>query len=208
MLVQGVELVHHSLGIGVNALVELHCVPAVLAPVLPVLHQGVDRKLAFAELRPYVENLLLGVIALTALPVSVYPLGKQGRRPCELAVIGNDTIQLGSVEKIVVDGLPHFGAKSRRILWWTRRQLNSARTTLCRNLILLVWLQVHDAGPRTRSPHVDQINHVLAVHIYQQLIPIVASEQKAITARCSGGEFSLARVPVNSDRLVGRIEVS
>src|SRR5450755_4105812 len=98
MLVQGVELVHHSLGIGVNALVELHCVPAVLAPVLPVLHQGVDRKLAFAELHPNVENLLLGVIALTALPVSIYPLGKQGCRAGELAVISYDAVQFWSIE--------------------------------------------------------------------------------------------------------------
>ena len=87
MLVQGVELVHHSLGIWDNALVELHGVPAVLAPVLPVLHQGVDRDFALAEFGANIENFLLAVIPLPALPVTVCPLGKQRRFAGELAVI-------------------------------------------------------------------------------------------------------------------------
>ena len=76
MLVHGTELLHHSLRIGIVGLVKFHGIPAVLAPVLPVLYQGVDRKLAFAELRANIQNLLLGVIPLAALPVAVNPLRK------------------------------------------------------------------------------------------------------------------------------------
>src|SRR5882672_6066845 len=143
MLVQGVELVHHSLRIGVDALVELHCVPAVLAPVLPVLHQGVDREIAFAELFANAEDFPLSVIPFTALPVTVYPPGKQRSFPRELAVIRNDAVQLRAVKEVVIDGLPNFGAERARVLWGARGQLETARPALCANFVLLVSLQAH-----------------------------------------------------------------
>ena len=142
MLVHGVELIHHCLGIGVVALVKLHGVPAVLAPVLPVLDQGVNRKVAFAELHSNVQDFLLGMISLPALPESIHPLGKHRRFAGELTIIGNDLIQLRAVEKVVINSLPHLGAESGRVLGWTRGQLKASGAALGSNLILLLPLQV------------------------------------------------------------------
>ena len=112
-----------------------------------------------------------------------------------------------TVEKVVVNGLPHLGAESGRVLRRTRGQLKASGAALGGDLILLVRLQIHRARCRTRCPHVHQINHVLPVHIHHQLILVVAGQQEAVAAFRAGGELSLAGSRINGNCLIGGIEV-
>ena len=65
------ELIHHLFGLRIILLVELHGAPAVFAPVLPVLHQCIDRNFSLPEFGRDIENFLLAVIPLPTLPVTV-----------------------------------------------------------------------------------------------------------------------------------------
>src|SRR5450631_1461627 len=119
------ELIHHFFGLRIMILIELHGAPAVLAPVLPVLNQSVDWNFSLAKFGSGIENLLLAVISLSTLQVAVGPLWKQRRFACELTVFGHDAVQLGAVEEVVIDGLPHLGAERRGVLRCPDSQLNA-----------------------------------------------------------------------------------
>src|SRR5207245_7628954 len=67
----GVQLSQHLFGLRIMVFVELHCTPTVLAPVLPVLHQSIDRDFSLAELGRSFQNLLLAVISLSTLPIAI-----------------------------------------------------------------------------------------------------------------------------------------
>ena len=189
-------------------LVELHCVPAVLAPVLPVLHQCVNRNFSLAEFGRGVQNFLLAVIPLPTLPVSVGPLGKQRRFAGELAVIGDDAVQLRAIEEVVINGLPHFGTERRRVLRRPRLPIERLPGRPCAETSYSLFASRSDVTrSRSRSPHVLQIDHVLPVHFDHELIFVVAAQQKAVTAFRAGSEFSLPGSRIDGDGLVGRIEV-
>src|SRR5690242_9960031 len=98
-------------------LVELDRVPSVLAPVEPVLHQYINRNFSLPKLCSSVEDFLLTVVPLPALPVSVGPLRKQWRRTRETPVIRDDAVQFRPIKEVVVDGLPHLRTKCRCRLW-------------------------------------------------------------------------------------------
>ena len=74
VLVHRMELVGHRLGIGVFVFVELHGVPAVFAPPLPVLHDGADRNILLVEPPRDGQQLVLRVEALAAVDVAEDPV--------------------------------------------------------------------------------------------------------------------------------------
>src|SRR5260370_41760374 len=104
----GVKLHNHPLRLRVMAFAELHWIPAVFAPVLPVLHQCVDWNVSLPEFCRDVEDLLLTGIAFSTLPISVRPFGKQRRFASKLAVVGDDAVQLWSVKTVIVNCLADF----------------------------------------------------------------------------------------------------
>ena len=65
MQIFGMELVQHLLGVRIMILVELHGIPAIFSPVLPVLHYGVDWDFPLTKLRRDIEDFLLAVIPLS-----------------------------------------------------------------------------------------------------------------------------------------------
>ena len=67
------ELVHHLCWIRIELLVKLHGIPAVLAPVLPVLDDKVDRNLLLAESPCSSQELLLRMESFAAVDVSQSP---------------------------------------------------------------------------------------------------------------------------------------
>ena len=75
------KLIQQLPGVRIVILIELHCIPAVLAPVLPVLHQHIDWNFSPSEFGSGIQNFLLAVISLAALPVSVGPSETAGLRP-------------------------------------------------------------------------------------------------------------------------------
>src|SRR5205823_12965696 len=103
-------------------------------------HQGVNGEFAFAELGANIENFLLRVVPLPALPISVSPLRKQWRFAGQLPIIGNDTVQLRSVEEVIINSLPHFRAERGGVPRRTGRQLDTSGTALGRDLVLFARL--------------------------------------------------------------------
>ena len=69
-----VNTVEHSLRIGIAGRLKLMGAPLVLSPVIPVLHNIIAGNLTLAELRQVFQNLVLSLVALTALPETQHPL--------------------------------------------------------------------------------------------------------------------------------------
>ena len=55
------------------------------------------------------ENLLLRLVAVLALPKSVSPFSEHGSLPGEFAITGDNLVQVGTIEKVIVDDLGYFG---------------------------------------------------------------------------------------------------
>ena len=68
--IHGVELAGHGGGVGVAVFVELHGIPSIFAPILPVLHDDVEGYAALLKLACVVEQFGLGVVAFAAVYVS------------------------------------------------------------------------------------------------------------------------------------------
>ena len=69
-----VYTVEHGLRIGIAGRLKLMGAPLVLSPVVPVLNNVVDGDVTLAELRQVFQNLVLSLVALTALPETQHPL--------------------------------------------------------------------------------------------------------------------------------------
>ncbi len=72
--VHAVKLIGHGFGIGVLALVELHGVPAVFAPPLPVLDNHAGVVTLVIKTVGVLQEFLLAVIALAAVYVTECPV--------------------------------------------------------------------------------------------------------------------------------------
>ena len=100
------QTVCQGLGIGVMVLVETHGVPTIFTPVLPVLHQHVDRQLLTAEAVSRLQNLVGRMKTLTAVDIAQCPTGHQGCLACQLAITGNNLVGR-THEHGVIDGGGH-----------------------------------------------------------------------------------------------------
>src|SRR5579872_5815579 len=137
------QLIQHLFGVWVMVFVELHCAPAILAPVSPVLYQGIDGNLPLVEFGSSIQNFLLTVITLSTLPISIRPLRKQWRFAGEPPVIGYDAVQLWAVKEVVIDCPPDLGAERCSALWRTNRQFTASGAALRRDFVFFVRLQIH-----------------------------------------------------------------
>ena len=105
--VLAVQAPDHPLGIGI-VLIENEFALAI--PPEPVLHDIVGGDMQFTIFLGDAQNLLLRFVAVLALPEAIGPLAEHWRRSGEFAVGGDDLIEIGAVEKIVVDDVSNFGA--------------------------------------------------------------------------------------------------
>src|SRR6185437_11091484 len=102
-----VQLINHSLWVGI-ILVEDELSLAI--PPEPVLHDIVDRDVQLAVLLCYAQDFILRFITVLALPESVSPLAEQRRLTGQLAVTGDNLVELRPVEKVVIDHIGDFGS--------------------------------------------------------------------------------------------------
>ena len=73
------------------------------------------------------ENLLLRLVAVLALPESVSPFAKHRRLPGQFAIAGDNLVEIGAIEKVVVDGVGYFGTEYRE---FAKRLLKRLREAL------------------------------------------------------------------------------
>src|SRR5579864_5649846 len=201
------ELVEHFFRARIVFLVELHGIPAVFSPILPILHQHIDRDFSFSKFGSCIENLLLAVITLSALPISVGPLRKQGRFTGKLPIFRNDLVQLRAIEKVVINGLTQFGPEGCRIKRRPHCQLNTAGAASRRHFIFPIPFQANSAARRTWCPNVVKVDDVLFTDVKHKLILVIAAQHKTIRSWYAGDDPSLAGTGVDRDRLIGGIEV-
>ena len=86
------EAVGKGLGIGIELLIELHGVPTVFAPPLPVLYDDAQRHPFIAETTGCLQNLIGGVETLTTMDITQCPLWHERRGTCEFTIGGDDLI--------------------------------------------------------------------------------------------------------------------
>ena len=67
------QAVGQRLGVRIELFVEAHRVPAILAPVLPVLHEHIDGHLLLLEAVGRLKNLLRRVETLAAMDITQSP---------------------------------------------------------------------------------------------------------------------------------------
>ena len=111
----GVKFGDHVRGIGIILQIPLVSAPAVVAPVLPVLHDEIHRNAVGAELARGGQHLRLAGIPFAALPETIRRLGKQRRVTGGLTIAGNNFIRGRTVEKVVVNRIADFGTERRRV---------------------------------------------------------------------------------------------
>ncbi len=107
------QVVDHALGIGVLGVED---VLALAVPPEPVLHNVVDGDAQLAVFVRDAEQFVLRLVAVLALPEAVGPLAEHGGRASELAIAGDDAVEAGAVEEVVVDGVGDFGADVEGVL--------------------------------------------------------------------------------------------
>ena len=104
-----VDRLDHRVRVGIPRRLELVIAPLVDRPVLPVLDDGVHRDGAPAELRDRLQDLVLRVVLVLRLPEAERPVGEHRRLTGEGAIAGDDPIDLGSVDEVVVDPFADLG---------------------------------------------------------------------------------------------------
>ena len=103
--VLGVKLVDHGFRIKIVLVKDEF---SLAVPPEPVLHDVVDGDVQIAILLGDSQDFVLRFVAVLALPESVGPFAEHGSLSGQLAVSGDDLVELGSVEKVVVDNVGHF----------------------------------------------------------------------------------------------------
>ena len=67
--------IHHGSRVGIELFVELHRIPSIFAPILPILYEHVERYVTLLELVGGVQNLFLRMETFAAMDVAQRPSG-------------------------------------------------------------------------------------------------------------------------------------
>src|ERR1700757_3331706 len=95
------KAIDHSLRIGITELVKGGLAHRV--PPEPVLHDVVHRNVHYTILLRDIEQLLLRLVAIFALPKAIRPLAEHWRSARELTIFADDPIELRAIEKVIVN---------------------------------------------------------------------------------------------------------
>ena len=101
-----VEILHHPRRIGIAGLVKDRLAHGV--PPEPILYDAVRRNAPLAIFVRHPQQLLLRVVFVLRLPETVSPFSEQWRRSGQLAVSGDDAVELRPVEQVVVHLIGSF----------------------------------------------------------------------------------------------------
>ena len=85
-------------------LVESHGIPTVLSPVLPVLHQDIDRQLLIAEAIGGLKNLVGRMETFAAVDITQRPSGHQGSDTSQFAVACDNLVSRTDKHGVVDSG--------------------------------------------------------------------------------------------------------
>ena len=95
------QTVCQGLGVRIVLLVKLHRVPAVLAPVLPVLDNHANRHLLLTKALGCLQNLVRGMKPFTTMDIAQGPCRHGGTLACQIAIGGNHLVRSADKHSIV-----------------------------------------------------------------------------------------------------------
>src|SRR5215467_1646147 len=107
-----VKLVHHGFWIGI---IFIEDVLAFTIPPEPILDNVVHRQVEITVSLCNSNNLFLRLVAVLRLPESIRPFAKHRRYPGQLAIAGNDFVELGAVNEVVINRVGDFGTDIKRM---------------------------------------------------------------------------------------------
>ena len=157
-----VETVGECLGIRVELLVELHGVPTILPPILPVLHDDAQGHLLIAETTGGLQDLIGGVETLAAMDIAQCPLGHQGTRTREFAIRSDNLIR-GAYEDRIIYGIGNGRTEGGLIAYLII--IKGGLIVLgefCREEVTACF-DMYDGRSRRGQPEVLHLNHCLPV---------------------------------------------
>src|SRR5579862_1295647 len=106
------QVIDHALGVGI-ILVEFKFARG--GPPEPVLNDVVHRNFELAIFVGDAQNLVLRLVTIFALPESIGPLPEHRRGAGQLTIPGDDLVEFGAVEKVVVNFIRYFRADIQRM---------------------------------------------------------------------------------------------
>ena len=102
------NVIKHCLGSREARSLELMTTPLVFWPIVPVLHDIINRNLTVAELLQCSHNLILCLVTLPALPEAEHPFRIDGCLTCQGTIARDDLIEVVSGNEIVVHIAGHL----------------------------------------------------------------------------------------------------
>ena len=174
-----VNIVQHLLGIRIARSLKLMASPLVLGPVVPVLHDIIDRNMALAELSEGALDFILSLIALTTLPEAQHPLGIKRRLTRECTIARDNLIEILTSDEVVVHILSHLAPHAQllalSLVAWLRNSQSAISLTtigapLYAQLHLLTLLQfgreLIGIGVPSCTPTLRHHLFTIDIHLY------------------------------------------
>ena len=106
--VHSVNRVEHSLWVGITACFKVVSTPIGQIPVVPVLHDIVDRNVATTELCEVILDVLTALIAFAALPEAEHPFRIERCFSCQSAIAADDIIEILTCNEVVIHIARHL----------------------------------------------------------------------------------------------------
>ena len=152
------HIVEHLLGIGIARSLKLMTAPLVLGPVVPVLYDIIDGDMALTELCECTFNLVLCLVALTALPEAQHPFGIKAGLTRQGAIARDYLVKILAGNKVIVHILCHLTPHGEFATLLIATGLSHTQTTIG---LTTIWL-----------PLDTQLDTLLLLHRHLKLIGI------------------------------------
>ena len=187
-----VKTVGQSLGVGIMVFVKAHSVPAVLAPILPVLHNHTHRHLFTAEAVGCLQYFLGRVEALAAMDISQCPRGHLRAIAGDVAICGNDLVGR-TQEDSIINHLSHRRLQYGLVLHEIIEESRAVVVCQFGRDAVTPFLQMNDSRGSRREPQVLHFYHRLTINgeVMTSSHSLSYIEQQTVVARLRNIQFAV-----------------
>ena len=180
-------LVQHPLWVREAFLLKVMASPLILLPVVPVLHNVVNRDMTLPELCQGARQFVGSLVAFTALPEAHHPLRIDGCLACQSAVTTDDLIHVLACNEVIIHVAAHLTPDAQLPLFLCCTRLSHTQTAITHaaiglpldaHRILLASLQGHSKLVRIGVPCCAPTlsHHFLAVDIDFNIACVIEDE--------------------------------
>jgi len=109
------QLVDHALRVGEARGFHAVLAPLAAAPVLPVLHHGVQRRFHCTVAGGDAEQFVLRLVTLLGLPQAPSPARHHRRAASQFAVTAHHVVEFRSVDEVIINPASRFRTNDQRM---------------------------------------------------------------------------------------------